>query len=627
MKPNELDGYVTATQPAAHPEERRVAFVVTRADIEADRNERRIWMWDGDTVLPHTAGPGDSKPQWSPNGKWLAFLRIVDKAPQLAVMRSDGGEASVLTDFSHGVWEFDWSPDSAQIACTARQWREELDPDERARRPRRITEIPYRFDFEGWRADWHSAIWIADPTGEHEVRRLTGSDRRETSPSWHPEDGSVAFLSDHTEGQVRMGRSSICRATLDDPFVEVVTVPGQWTGVTHRPDGVLHAVGDPAPDAWPSLISLWQLGDEARDLTGHLDRSIFGLASPALPQWDGDSAVCSFEDGGRAGVIAVRPDGAIDRLLDGDRVITGFAPGVDGVAFTASTYTEPGDVFWRSADGTELRITDLNADSDLGWVAGEHFQVPSEGTEIDAWVYLPPGHGPVPVLLNIHGGPASQYGFGFFDEFQAYVGAGFGVIACNPRGSAGRGREFLRAVTGEGWGAVDLVDIRAVVDAALDRFDRLDGSRLGVMGGSYGGFLTAWVTAHDDRYRSAVVERALLSWESFAGTSDIGSFFPNDYLGANMPDGAERLRSASPLAIADRITCPTLIVHAEEDWRCPIEQAEQLFAVLLRSGTHAEMLRFPGEGHELSRAGKPRHRVERFDAIIDWHSRHLDLAN
>lgn len=627
MKPSELNAFVTAMQPAAHPVERKVAYTVSRIDTVKDRYDRRIWMWDGESVRPHTAGSGDQKPVWSPDGEWLAFLRLVDSTPQLAVMRHGGGEASVLTDFSHGVWEIDWSPASDRLAITARQWREELDEDERARRPRRITEIPYRFDFEGWRSDWQSAIWIVDPTATTPPRRLTEGERHETSPTWHPDGSTVAFLSDQSEGQVRRGRPSVCRADLTDPSVDVVTGPGQWTAVSYRPDGVLHGIGDPAADAWPGLISLWSLDDEPRNLTGHLDRSIYGLASPVLPTWDDDTAVCSLEDGGRAGVIAVRPNGAIDRLVDGDRVVTGFSPGADGLAFTASTYTEPGDLYWRNPDGSETRITELTEATDLGWVAGEHFQVPSEGTEVDVWVYLPEGDRPVPVLLNIHGGPASQYGFGFFDEFQVYVGAGFGVIACNPRGSAGRGLEFLRAVTGDGWGRVDRTDVQAVVDAALERFDRLDGDRLGVMGGSYGGFLTAWLTAHDDRYRSAVVERALLSWESFAGTSDIGSHFPDDYLGATMPAGHQTLREASPMVLADRITCPTLVVHAEEDWRCPIEQAEQFFAILLRAGTTAEMLRFPAEGHEMSRSGTPRHRVERFDAIVDWHSRHLDLAN
>ncbi len=624
MKPSQLNAYVTALQPAAHPSERRVAFVVARLDTEADRTDRRIWMWDGHEARPHTAGPGDSKPDWSPDGAWLAFLRVVDRVPQLAVMRADGGEATVVTSFSHGVWGFEWSPDSRRIVCTGRQWHEELDDEERTRRPRRITEIPYRFDFEGWRADWQSAIWVVDPSGAEEPRRLTEGLRHETLPSWSPDGRSIAFLSDRSDGQVR-GRPSICRARVDDPAIEPLTGPGQWAAVTHRPDGAVHGVGHPDPDSWPGLISLWRLDDDPRDLTGHLDRSIYGLASPSLPLWDGDTAVCSLEDAGRVGVIAVRANGAIDRLVDGDRVITGFSPGGNGLAYTASTYREPGDLYWRDADGTETRITDLNAGADLGWVAGEHFQVPSEGIELDVWAYLPEGDGPVPALLNIHGGPASQYGFGFFDEFQVYAGAGYGVVACNPRGSSGRGRDYARAVVGR-WPEAeppDLRDLRTCIDAALERFPRLDPDRIGVMGGSYGGFATTRLLALEDRFRSAIVERALTAFPSFFGTADIGPSFPKMYLGAELPEGEETYRSASPLAHAFRIDTPTLVLHSENDWRCPIEQAEQLFTILQYCGVTSEMVRFPGEGHELSRSGKPRHRKERFEVVLDWHARHL----
>ncbi len=270
-------------------------------------------------------------------------------------------------------------------------------------------------------------------------------------------------------------------------------------------------------------------------------------------------------------------------------------------------------------------MTGFNATvaAELALVEPTRFQVDGDGGPIDAWVLLPPGDEPVPVLLNVHGGPASQYGEVFFDEFQVYVSAGYGVVACNPRGSSGRGRAWMRGVAGDGWGTNDLADIHAVVDAALDGFPRLDRHRMGVMGGSYGGFMTAWLTARDRRFRSAVVERALISWPSFWGTSDIGTSFTGLYTGADMPDGAAELWAKSPLEAAGEIATPTLILHSEDDHRCPIEQAEQLFAALLKAGTPAELLRFPGESHELSRSGSPRHRQERFDAILEWHDRWL----
>lgn len=238
-------------------------------------------------------------------------------------------------------------------------------------------------------------------------------------------------------------------------------------------------------------------------------------------------------------------------------------------------------------------------------------------------MYLPEGGAGVPLLLNVHGGPASQYGFGFFDEFQVYAGAGYGVVACNPRGSAGRGAGFVEAVKGDGWGVVDHADVTAAVQAALERYDRLDPDRMGVMGGSYGGFMTAWMIGKEKHWKSAVVERALISWMSFSGTSDIGGVFPENYTGASYPDAWDTWWRLSPLALADDVTTPTLVLHAENDFRCPIEQAEQYFTALLRNGTTTELLRFPDEGHEMSRSGKPRHRKERFDAILGWHDRHL----
>jgi dipeptidyl aminopeptidase/acylaminoacyl peptidase len=232
----------------------------------------------------------------------------------------------------------------------------------------------------------------------------------------------------------------------------------------------------------------------------------------------------------------------------------------------------------------------------------------------------------VPLLLNIHGGPATQYGYGFFDEFQVYAEAGYGVVACNPRGSSGKGAAFVRAPV-DAWEQerpVDLEDLLAVVEAALGRFPRLDAGRMGIMGGSYGGFMTARILAVDERWRSAVPERGLYSFTSFAGTSDIGHWFPGMYLrGRDFEDGWARLWRAGPLSKAHLIATPCLIVHSENDWRCPIEQAEQLHAVLVARGVESEMLRFPGESHELSRGGKPKHRRERFEAILDWHARHL----
>jgi dipeptidyl aminopeptidase/acylaminoacyl peptidase len=396
-----------------------------------------------------------------------------------------------------------------------------------------------------------------------------------------------------------------------------------WTAVSYRPDGVLHLLGN-VEAAYPvdSYLYRRDMDGSLTDMTGHLDRSsVSPAAGPAAMRWDNDDAVIGLEGSGRFGVVRVPPDGAVALIVDGPRVVTGFDAVEGRIVFSASNWRSPGEIY-STVLGTEQQVTDLNP-VDLDLVEPNHFRVESADIEIDVWVYLPDGEDTVPLLLNIHGGPASQYGFGFFDEFQIYTGAGYGVVAANPRGSSGRGIDFTRAVVGEGWGDVDLTDIRAAVTSSLGRFPRLDPERMGLMGGSYGGFMTAWIIGQEDRWKSAVVERALISWTSFAGTSDIGGVFPENYTKAHYPEGWETWWRLGPLSLAENVTTPTLILHSEDDFRCPIEQAEQYFMALLRNGTETEMLRFPGEGHELSRSGQPRHRKERFHAVLDWHGRHL----
>ncbi len=224
------------------------------------------------------------------------------------------------------------------------------------------------------------------------------------------------------------------------------------------------------------------------------------------------------------------------------------------------------------------------------------------------------------MLLNIHGGPYAQYSIHVFDEAQVFVEAGYAVVMCNPRGSAGYGPAHGRAIKGR-MGTSDLHDVLDFLDGALAKHSQLDAERVGIIGGSYGGYLTAWTIAHEQRFTAAIVERGFLDPLTFIGTSDIGSFFGDEYAGT---DPAAVLRQ-SPMAVVDRVRIPTLVVHSELDYRCPLEQATRYYAALRRGGVDAELLIFPGENHELSRAGQPRHRLERFAAMLDWWSRKLPV--
>lgn len=613
-----------------------VAFVAAKLDFELDRYQRTIEVLTSDgTQYSLTNGPFDSRPRWSPDGSRLAFLRKSDEDShsQVAVVEVGRGEATVATDFPLGASDIAWAPDGGRLAVVGADWLDPADEDERARKPRRIRSLPYRADNAGWTHDRRSRIWLIDPAGEEEMVPLTDGAADESAPTWKPDGTTLAFLSDRTERTVGSSALQIWEidVTTNQPFPRAGL--GHWVALAYRRDGTLHAIGLDDFDDWPAPLGFWRHDQDGWvNLTSHLDRTLNPTFTDVT--WIGDDAVLLLDDRGSTGIIRVEPDGTTHYLTRRDSVVHGCGSASDAgsIVFSSSTMVDPGEIRRIPASGsgeTTLTVLNQNFRREVNLVAGQHFEVLSDGVDLDAWVYLPSGEARVPLLLNIHGGPAAQYSIGFLDEFQVYLEAGYGVVACNPRGSSGRGREFVKGVTGDGWGVVDLADVEAVVEAALTRYPRLRADRLGVMGGSYGGFLATWLIAHDHRFRSAIVERALVSWTSFSGTSDIGATFPDQYLG--VVTHAEAW-AKSPLSVADRITTPTLVLHSEEDFRCPISQAEQLFTVLLRAGVPSELVRFPGESHELSRTGRPRHRRERFEAILDWHARWLaenptDLAN
>ena len=625
MTPDDLDKLNLPSDPRLSPDGTAVVFTVSRPNLEEDRYDEVIWIADSEGSRPFSEGPRDKNARWSPDGSTIAFTRRADdeSKAQVTVIPAEGGEPRTLTDFELGVEELEWSPDGSRLAVVAVTYTEEwadLDDDERERKPRRVTSVPYRFDNLGWTHDRKRHIWLVDPHGNEEPRCLTPGEFDEQLMSWSPDGGKISFVSDRDSARGLRSGNDAFEVDLANGQIDRVAPRGFWTQTSYGPSGHLHLLGNLDP-VYP-VDSLLYRRETDGSLTALTEtRSSVSLAAgPARIAWDGDDAIVGWEDSGKFGVVRVSPMGEVTEEIADQRVVTGFDAYDGRIVATSKTTTSPGELL--SFDGDESQLTKLNR-GEIAAVAPDHFTVESGGYDLDVWVFLPSGEESVPLLLNIHGGPASQYGFGFFDEFQVYAAAGYGVVACNPRGSSGRGNDFRNAVKAEGWGTVDLEDIRAVVAAALERYPRLDEDRMGIMGGSYGGFLTGWVIGHEDRWKSAVVERALTVWTSFSGTSDIGGVFAENYLEAAYPDGWERWWEAGPLAIAHRVSTPTLILHAEEDWRCPIEQGEQYFMALLRNGTPTEMIRFPCEGHEMSRSGKPRHRKERFEAILDWHDRYL----
>lgn len=615
--------------PAVAPDGTRVAVVETRSNHDDDRYDRSIHLWDAESGYRRfTDGPGDTDPVWSPDGRHLAFLRRVGDRPQLAVISADGGEVRIVSDAPGGVGEPRWTDAGLFVRWTesADPPGAEVDPGELARRPRRIERFPYRFDAKGWIHDRRHRITRLDPHGHAAPRHLAppmrGIDAFDVTADTVV---LVAELEDQVVGDDR-------RAVLAVPIEGGDPVPagptGAWQGIVAHSDAiVVFGVADPSRAPASAIAHRVVAHDDAFTsvpLVEGLDRSMATLRGVSTDH----GLLVSWEDAGTVSMIRLMDHPYLPRhevVHGGASVVTGFSADPTGevVAVTVSEVARPSRLLLID-HGVERELVDPNPD--VAVAVPERSTVRGDGGDIDAWVYLPPGDHRVPVLLNIHGGPASQYGDGFFDEFQVYVDAGYAVVACNPRGSSGRGTEWMRAVVGEGWGRHDMADILAVLDDALARHPRLDPARVGVMGGSYGGFMTAWLTGRHHRFASAVVERALISFPSFWGTSDIGPFFTRRYTdGLVMPDDIAALWALSPLAMAHRTVTPTLVLHSEDDFRCPIEQAEQYVMALLGAGVPTRFVRFPGEGHELSRSGSPRHRRERFETILAWHGRWLGV--
>jgi dipeptidyl aminopeptidase/acylaminoacyl peptidase len=653
VRPADLEHLVLPADPQLHPDGRRVAYVLSEVDVEDDRYVRTIHVWDGDGTRRFSHGPSDTSPRWSPDGRWLAFLRKGsedDAKSQLHVMRADGGEAERRTDLALGVSDLAWAPDSSRLVVVGGEYLPELaelEPAERKRRPKRITRLPYRTDSQGWIHDRRDGLWLVDVAGDADPERLAERAHEPSAPVWRPDGEAVAYLADPVDWPETEPHNQPFEVVLADGAVTALADPGMWSAVHFDAEQRVFLTGLRDPFDWPAANAIWLRHDEAGlvPLTAHLDRDVASSGTTG-PRFVEGGFLTAAEGRGTDGVVRVLLEGwdptsgaapRVEEVLAGRRSVTGFAARPDGTAltFTATDPATPGELYWRE-DGRERCVTDLTkrfrAEVDVR--PTQRFTFERDGIELDVWAVLPPGFDEagersVPVLFNIHGGPTAQYGEHFFDEFQVEAAAGYLVVGTNPRGSSGRGTDWCRAVVGT-WAAadsVDTLDLEAVVDATLERYPQADPARVGVMGGSYGGYATARLLARTDRYRSAIVERGLLQWESFGGTSDIGPFFDRMFLGTSLLEGAEVHRAASPVTTAHRITTPTLVLHSENDWRCPPEQGEQLFVALKRAGVPTEMLRFPDEGHELSRSGAPKHRIERFEAVLEWHGRWLGTAD
>jgi dipeptidyl aminopeptidase/acylaminoacyl peptidase len=635
------------------PDASAVAYVVTTMDREADRYRSAIWLarTDGSPPRRFTSGTHrDTMPRWSPSGEELAFLSDRTGSDQLWVIPRNGGEARQVTNFVEPVTGFAWSPDGQRIAVVTRAQQAEgtVDPETDVVR---LTRLRYRFDGQrGFLHERRSHIWVVDPrTGT--LERATDGDWDDDWPAWSPDGSQLVFTSNRTEEREWNAASELWLLRFDAAgrTVDLSCVTGGPSAAFGRPSWspegrLIAAVGH--FESWAGSARhkrLWVMtpdGNERWNLSADFDATLedslltdaFGPSKPGL-LWSPDGRWIFTQVSEQGAVRLYRfpvSGGAPECIIGGARRVLDFSLSADGrwIAAVIADPVDPGSVWLMAADGSSSRCL---ADPNAAWkeeveiLGPEEMWVssPVDGRPIHAWVLRPANAGGerVPLVLSIHGGPHGMYGWAYCHEFQVLAAEGYGVVYANPRGSQGYGETFLACTRGA-WGEADMPDLMAVVDAVLAQ-GWADPERLGVCGGSYGGFMTNWIIGHTDRFRAAVSMRCVSELVSMYGTSDIGVYFSEWEIGATPWDDPERYRRLSPLTYAPNIRTPLLLLHAEEDWRCPIAQAEQLFTWLRRLGRTVELVRFPGEGHNLTRSGRPRHRLEHLEHELRWFRTYL----
>lgn len=645
MTPQDLFRIQWLSDVQLAPGGERAVFVVTTMDEQPDEYRSSIWSVDatrGEEPRRITFGPKrDTQPRFSPDGRHLAFVRDVsskedrDARPQVWVMRLDGGEAWQLSDLPNGASKPVWSPDGSAILVTSRVTPDDgLSKDEREKRRLRgriIERVRFRMNGEGFTYDRPTKLWRVpfSESGRQPAVQLTHGEWSDTDPDWSPDGEEIAFVSARHEARDTENTRDIWAlpAAGGEPR-RVTEFSGPKSSPRWSPDGGTiaflgheHAVGG------GFNTKLWVVpasGGEPACLTSDFDHT---LTEGSL-RWSDDGRALRFlcQDQGAVHLYQVAVAGGTpERILGGDQQLAGYSSTGSRTVFIAGNTTEPAEVSLVE-DSQERRLTDVNAawKDEVERPAPERMLVTSEdGTRVEGWLIKPVGFRDgerYPVLYNIHGGPHAQNGYTFLDEFQVQAGAGFGVFFVNFRGSTGYGERFAESINGN-VGVLDYQDLIAGLDALL-RVPWVDPARLGVLGGSYGGYLTSWLISHTDRFAAACSERAVNNWLSKVGTSDIG-FMQHREIGADPWQDPLHYLRCSPIFYVKQIRTPTLIVHSENDLRCPIEQAEQLYTALKLQGVETRFVRFPEENHELSRSGKPSRRIQRFEEQLAWFRRHL----
>ena len=648
-----IGGMVAASSPTVSPDGSQIAFVVGRVDMAKNKTRAEVWIAAANASTdprPLTNGEkNDSQPTWSPDGNSLAFVssRTENKGEATLHILPMGipGVLRTIATMKDGIGDVAWSPDGRWVAFTSRTRHERYEAeDESWQAPRKIERFFTQLNGQGWVYDRPAHVYLVAADGTATPRNLTPGEFQHSG---------IAWLNDSSAVITNAARHD----TWDFDFASdlyLVPLVGEVTALTHQtgaysaagvsPDGTRVAfLGTDDSRTDPQNIHVGVLTfatGERQWVSKGLDRTFSSASGVIAPIWLDDTTLLAIaEDRGTSHVYQVDADGAHAPapLTTGARYVKSFDSRAGTTALTISSVDRSTELF-VIRDGVETQLTRLGegyatAVQPQTW---ERIAVPTtDGTlEIDAWIMRPAGFDAThtyPVLLNVHGGPHTQYGETYFDEAQMQAAAGFVVLMSNPRGGSGREQTWGQAILGPkhkvapgtGWGGVDVDDVMAVLDTALARYTFCDPDRVGMLGGSYGGYMATWLAAHHgSRFRAICSERAVNNLVSEEWSSDIGSVFQVEHGTTHIEDPVEYARM-SPMTYVQNIQTPMLIIHSENDLRCPMSQAEELFMALRLLRRDVTFYRFPGETHELSRSGSPIHRRQRAEIILDYFAEKL----
>lgn len=622
-----------------HIDEKENKYITNLFHLDLETKETTQWTYDNARV---------SSPSWSKDGKSIAFLSNRDGKNQLYVLVRNGGEAQQITEFEKGVSSFKWSPCNEKIwfDAIAKEGKTFTDADEKEEHPQpyRTTKMKYQADGVGLLPqDQFKQIGCVELASK-EVTRFTEERHHHHLMAVSNCGKKLIVGVNRSENQDREFKLPLIMIDVETKEETVILdQDGHYGNVTFSPD-----------DQWLAFMGSnreFENATHPKLYIYNFEEASLQCLSEAIDAPVGDLVVADMQQStsgksiywtaqndlyftlstmGDVRLYYASLDGAIYPASPEKEHVYDYALSADGMFAIAaiSTATNPGELYRLDiSTGERVQLTTVNEafTEEVDLAAPEAIVYKGQKDwDVHGWLMKPVGFEEgekYPLIVEVHGGPATMYANTFFHEMQVLAAKGYGVLYVNPRGSHGYSQAFVDAVRND-YGGGDYSDIMDGLDYVLAENDWIDTDRLGVTGGSYGGFMTNWIVGHTNRFKAAVTQRSISNWVSFYGVSDIGYYFSEWQHGADMTN-VERLWDFSPLKYAKNVETPLLILHSENDLRCPMEQAEQLFITLKSMGKETELVRFPNADHNLSRTGLPNLRIARLTEITDWFERYL----